>query len=134
MKARTLLTALFSTLILGAGCASQCVEPTPASAPADGEPRSAASWRQSYLMLGKETYEQSCMSCHGSGVGGAPAVGDRDSWSDRSPLWSAVLLEHAKSGYLGMPAKGGDPGLTERAVEAAGEYMLGETFPELPRD
>ena len=79
-------------------------------------------------------YEWACAACHAEGVDGAPRMGDRDAWSDRSPLWSAILLEHAKQGYLEMPAKGGHPYLSDRAVEAAGEYMLTKTFPELPRD
>ena len=92
------------------------------------------SWRSRYLELGRETYQAACASCHDEGKENTPAIGDRDAWSTRSPLWAAVLLEHAKSGYLDMPAKGGQPELTERAVEAAGEYMLCETFPELLRD
>jgi cytochrome c5 len=92
------------------------------------------SWRARYLELGRETYESVCASCHDAGKEGAPVKGDRESWSGRSPLWSAVLLEHAKSGYLEMPCKGGQVELSDRAVEAAGEYMLMETFPELLRD
>jgi cytochrome c5 len=92
------------------------------------------SWRSRYLELGRETYQTACASCHDKGTETAPAIGDRDAWSTRSPLWAAILFEHAKSGYLNMPAKGGKPELTERAVEAAGEFMLCETFPELPRD
>lgn len=92
------------------------------------------SWRDRYLALGRDTYEQVCASCHDKSADGAPAIGDRESWSNRSPLWSAVLFEHAKDGFVDMPAKGGQSDLTERAVEAAGEYMLSETFPELPRD
>ena len=97
------------------------------------------SWRDRYLELGRETYSVACASCHDDGKApegksGVPSLGDRESWSSRSPLWSAVLLTHAREGYLDMPASGGHPDLTERAVEAAGEYMLNETFPELPRD
>lgn len=92
------------------------------------------SWRSRYLELGRETYQWACASCHDEGTETAPAIGDRDAWSTRSPLWEAILFEHAKSGYLDMPAKGGKTELTERAVEAAGEFMLCETFPELPRD
>ena len=92
------------------------------------------SWRSRYLELGRETYQVACASCHDEGNETAPALGDRDAWSTRSPLWAAILLEHAKSGYLNMPAKGGQPQSTERAVEAAGEFMLCETFPELLRD
>lgn len=92
------------------------------------------SWRDRYLSLGRDTYEQVCASCHNESIDGAPAIGDRESWSNRSPLWSSVLFEHAKKGFLDMPAKGGQVDLVERAVEAAGEYMLSETFPELLRD
>jgi len=90
-------------------------------------------WRDRYLALGQLTYEEVCASCHAEGLDGAPATGDRTAWSTRSPLWSAILLNHAKDGYLDMPASGGHPELTEKAIEAAGEYMLSETFPELPR-
>lgn len=92
------------------------------------------SWRERYLQLGQETYQGNCSQCHDEGVDGAPVVGDEESWNGRSPLWSAVLLEHAKSGYLRMPAKGGCAELSTREVEAAGEYMLSVTFPNLPRD
>jgi len=92
------------------------------------------SWMARYLALGQETYLAACASCHDEGKDGAPVKGDRETWSNRSPLWSAMLLEHAKDGYLQMPAKGGQNELSGRAVEAAGEYMLNETFPELPRD
>ena len=94
----------------------------------------ADSWQARYFALGRETYDKACASCHDMKVPGIPGKGDRDSWTDRSPLWSAVLLEHAKRGFLEMPTKGGQPGLSDRAVEAAGEYMLCETFPEMLRD
>lgn len=94
----------------------------------------AESWRDLYLQLGKDTYQDACAVCHDEGDQGAPMIGDRQAWSDRSPLWSAVLIVHAKNGHLGMPAKGGCNALSERQVAAAGEYMLSETFPELPRD
>ncbi len=73
-----------------------------------------------------------CASCHDTGVAGAPRIGDDQSWSNRSPLWTAVLAEHAEDGYLGMPAMGGAEELSERAVQDAVEYMLSATFPEAP--
>ncbi len=91
-------------------------------------------WRERYLALGKDVFNWACATCHASEESNAPQLGDRDNWSDRSPLWSAVLLEHARQGYLEMPAKGGHPYLSDRAVQAAGEYMLGVTFPEKPTD
>ena len=109
-------------------------EGTPTGDQLTGKDYPAGSWRTRYLELGRETYEMACASCHDEGNGSTPVKGDRDSWSDRSPLWSAVLIEHAKNGYLGMPCKGGQAELSDKAVEAAGEYMLLQTFPELPRD
>jgi cytochrome c5 len=92
------------------------------------------SWRDHQYKLGQDIFNEVCAECHDKGKGAAPAIGDRESWVNRSPLWSAVLLQHAKNGYLDMPAKGGEPGLSDSEVEAAGEYMLSVTFPELPRD
>ena len=91
-------------------------------------------WRSDRQALGKATYAKACASCHEAGEGNAPRTGVREDWSERSDLWQAVLFNHAKAGYLEMPGKGGRPELTDEAVEAAVEYMLGLTFPELPRD
>jgi len=99
-----------------------------------GPDSTSPSWRERYLRLGEDTYQDNCAQCHDGGDDDAPVIGDRDAWSDRSPLWSSVLIVHAQNGYLGMPAKGGCDALSEREVAAAGEYMLSETFPELPRD
>ena len=100
----------------------------------DRQKEAVDSWRERRLEYGKEVYEQACASCHDEGVDGAPAIGDRQAWSERSPLWSAVLFEHSKAGYLKMPGKGDHEELTDRSVDAAGEYLLSVTFPELPLD
>lgn len=115
-------------------CAAYCA---PASSPALDETvqkEAVDMWRERRLAYGKEIYEQACASCHDEGVDEAPAIGDRQAWSQRSPLWSTVLFAHAKDGYLEMPAKGDRPELTEQAVDAASEYLLSITFPELPLD
>jgi cytochrome c5 len=91
-------------------------------------------WREDRVSLGKETYQSVCASCHESGVDGAPVTGNRDQWEKRSDMWQAVLFKHAKAGYLEMPGKGGQPDLSDEAVEAATEYMLGLTFPDRPAD
>ncbi len=75
-------------------------------------------------LSGQNVYNRVCAACHDGGLGGAPAVGDREAWARRSSFWVAVLEEHAREGYLGMPARGGDPALTDREVAAAVEYML----------
>jgi len=93
-----------------------------------------ATWREERIELGRQTYERACASCHETGEEEAPITGKRDDWAQRSDMWQAVLARHAKSGYLEMPGKGGQADLTDEAVDAATEYMLGRTFPELPRD
>ena len=130
---------LYWVLITAISCVTACsVDHNEVEAAQDqqaGQGYQEDSWRARYLALGRETYETACASCHDEDKGdSAPIKGNSDSWSTRSPLWSAVLLEHAKNGYLDMPTKGGKLELSDRAVEAAGEYMLHETFPELPRD
>ena len=83
---------------------------------------------------GEQAYEMVCASCHETGAGGAPVTGDADSWSGRSPLWEAVLVEHAENGYLAMPARGGATELPDAVVSRATEYMMLRTYPALPRD
>lgn len=123
-------------VLLGlAACSPEATESAgqaQSAAPAQREVRPA--WREDRMALGKDTYEQVCAACHETGEGGAPKTGDREQWEERSDMWQAVLFKHAKSGYLDMPGKGGQEELTDEAVEAAAEYMLVRTFPELPRD
>jgi cytochrome c5 len=83
---------------------------------------------------GRIAYEAKCASCHATGKNGAPATSNPEDWKNRSELWDAVLAEHAKSGYLGMPAKGGEPDTSDYDVEVAAEYMLNMAHPDFPQD
>ena len=85
-------------------------------------------------LSGETAYQEYCASCHDSGAQGAPIVGKHSDWTDRSKLWQAVLMDHAKTGYLDMPAKGGSPELSDKAVSAAVQYMLERTHQEMPGD
>ena len=131
MLCRTLLVI---ALFFFSACSAENNEATAAPAASEDQVEGAPSWREQRVALGRETYAASCASCHESGESGAPVTGSRDDWSGRSDMWQAVLFEHAKSGYLDMPGKGGQEDLSEEAVEAAAEYMLERTFPELPTD
>lgn len=86
------------------------------------------------MIDGLKVYTEVCSRCHDQGVDGAPVIGRKQDWEGRSNLWEAVLFEHAQSGYLGMPAKGGQQDLTEYDVGVAAEYMLTISHPELPQD
>lgn len=83
---------------------------------------------------GLRVYIAACARCHDSGVDGAPITGQTKQWSDRSQLWEAVLFEHANEGYLRMPGKGGNQALSGYDVNAAAEYMLNVSHPDLPED
>ncbi|MDJ0813057.1 MAG: c-type cytochrome [Woeseiaceae bacterium] len=122
-----MLRILMITLLLLAGCGQAGDDAAPSTTPVDFEPTDS-----SVQLAGKRAYEQACASCHEEGLDGAPRTGDRDAWTGRSWLWEAVLFEHAKDGYLDMPAKGGDESLDDAAVEMAAEYMLTRTFPDAP--
>jgi cytochrome c5 len=83
---------------------------------------------------GRESYQAACASCHDAGINDAPQTRNPQDWADRSNLWQGVLFEHAEKGYLKMPAKGGNKDVSAYDVDAAAEYMLTITHPEMPRD
>ena len=124
------LSVLSAALVL---TACQKNDETGGTATAEpGEDTKIAASVEDRLGLGREVYAEACAPCHETGAGGAPKTGDQNTWSGRSSMWTAVLSEHAKSGYLDMPSKGGDETLTDEGVAAATDYMLSKTFPELP--
>ena len=83
---------------------------------------------------GEAAYLEHCAGCHETGMLGAPREGNPADWEGRSKLWQGVLMEHAKTGYFDMPAKGGKTHLPDDIVDAAAEYMLEKTFPNRPQD
>ena len=83
---------------------------------------------------GRVAYEAACARCHETGIDNAPKTGNTHDWAGRSNLWDAVLSEHAQKGYLRMPAKGGSVDASEYDVNAAAEYMLTITHPDMPHD
>jgi len=93
---------------------------TPAAAPSAGQP-----------MDGKTVFQTVCSACHGSGIAGAPKVGDKAAWAPRIAQGVATLDKHAISGFQGksgvMPAKGGRPDVSDDAVKSAVEYMVSQS-------
>lgn len=83
---------------------------------------------------GEQAYQEHCAACHETGMLGAPREGEPEDWEGRSDLWQAVLMDHAKTGYFDMPARGGKSELPDDVVNAAAEYMLEITFPDRPED
>lgn len=83
------------------------VKVSAAAAPA--EPRS-----------GKQVTETVCAACHGAGVLGAIKIGDKAAWSAQSV---DAFTASAIKGKNAMPARGGDPSLSDAEVRVAVEYM-----------
>ncbi|MEX2523772.1 MAG: c-type cytochrome [Gammaproteobacteria bacterium] len=78
---------------------------------------------------GKEVYNGLCVSCHGTGLPGSPQMGNPDDWTDRIVKGKDTLYDHAINGFTGpeghlMPARGGNPALSDEEVKNAVDYML----------
>lgn len=80
------------------------------------------------LALGKSVFQKTCFACHGMGVAGAPKAGDKAAWAPHVAKGKATLYTHALHGFTGkkgvMPAKGGNPALSDTEVKSAVDYML----------
>lgn len=78
---------------------------------------------------GAVIYQNLCGACHNSGAGGAPMM-TKDAWAPRMAQGVDTLVKHAVEGFQGaagvMPAKGGNPSLTDEQVRAAVEHMVGQ--------
>lgn len=75
---------------------------------------------------GEEVYKAVCSMCHGAGLMNAPKFGDKDGWKARVAQGLDTLIEHAIKGFNSMPAKGGNPALSDNEVKSAVKYMANE--------
>ena len=73
---------------------------------------------------GKEIYNQSCAMCHAAGLANAPKLGDKAAWEPRLKAGKDGLVQSALKGKGAMPAKGGNPKLTDEQIGAAVDFML----------
>lgn len=77
---------------------------------------------------GKAIFGELCHACHEKGVAGAPIVGDKAAWAPRVAEGLDTLVKHAIDGFTGktgiMPAKGGNPALTDEQVKATVTWMV----------
>jgi len=74
---------------------------------------------------GKDVYNKTCALCHATGVAGAPKYGNAADWAPRLGAGTAKLYASALKGTAkGMPAKGGNPSLSDAEVKAAADYLL----------
>jgi len=79
---------------------------------------------------GSVIYGQLCTGCHTAGVAMAPKL-EKSAWAARIAQGKDVLHKHAIEGFNGpdggvMPARGGNPSLSDEQVIATVDWMLGQ--------
>jgi cytochrome c5 len=85
-----------------------------AAAPAAGE----------VVVDGPGVYNGLCAACHESGAAGAPIRGSEQMAARADEKGLEMLVSNAINGINAMPARGGNPALTDEQIQAAVEYML----------
>ena len=79
------------------------------------------------LEAGRQVWVGTCITCHSTGLGGAPLIGNRELWSPRIAKGLETLIQHATEGFYGkvgeMPARGGNQALSDDEVRAAVRFM-----------
>ena len=76
---------------------------------------------------GEEVVKAVCSVCHGAGVLGSPKIGDQAVWAPRIAQGYETLVQNAIKGIRMMPAKGGNPALTDAEVAGAVAYMANQS-------
>jgi len=98
------------------------------SAAAPQEPVKSALAVPSPSRDGQQVYQASCVACHGAGIASAPKVEDKGQWAKRIAKGVETLHASAVNGMQTsagvMPAKGGNPALSDAEVKAAVDYMV----------
>ena len=81
---------------------------------------------------GESIYNGLCVNCHGIAALAAmiPQTGDAAAWGPRIEKGIEVLYKNAINGYTGelgmMPAKGGNPALSDEEVKTAVDYIINQ--------
>lgn len=74
-------------------------------------------------LSGEQVYDQVCANCHSSGALGSPKFGSAADWGPRLSQGYETLLGHALSGIRSMPARGGEPDLSDLEVARGMVHM-----------
>ncbi|MGH8754919.1 MAG: c-type cytochrome, partial [Burkholderiales bacterium] len=76
---------------------------------------------------GEEVVKAVCSACHATGVLNAPKIGDKKAWATLLKNGEATLIKNAINGIRQMPARGGNPALSDNEVARATEYMASQS-------
>ncbi len=72
---------------------------------------------------GEQAYTKVCSACHGTGVNGAPKIGDHAAWGPRIAQGKDALYAHAIAGKGNMPARGGTT-WPDATIRMTIDYMI----------
>ena len=84
---------------------------------------------------GDEVVKGVCAMCHAAGLMNAPTIGNAEQWAPRIAQGYDTIVKNAINGVRSMPARGGNPDLTDAEVAEAVIVMAnasGANF-ELPK-
>jgi len=73
---------------------------------------------------GEQIVTQVCSMCHGAGLMSSPKLGNKTDWAPRIEQGVETLYNHAINGFNMMPARGGNPTLSDEEIQAAVDHML----------
>jgi len=79
------------------------------------------------MMTGEAVYAQTCKTCHEAGIAGAHKVGDKAAWAKVVAQGDKLSYQHAIAGIRAMPARGGNPDLTDDEVKRAVAFMVNQS-------
>lgn len=83
-----------------------------AAAPSDG-PKS-----------GEQIVQTVCGACHTAGLLNSPKTGDKAAWAPRIAQGMEMLYKSSINGKNLMPARGGNPALSDDEMKAAVDYLV----------
>lgn len=75
---------------------------------------------------GEQVYA-TCGSCHATGLLNSPKTGSDADWKTRAAIGLDALVTSAINGKGGMPARGGDPSITDKEIRSAILFMTKDT-------
>ncbi|CAG0911338.1 unnamed protein product [Cyprideis torosa] len=73
---------------------------------------------------GEKIYRGICFSCHDTGIADAPKLGDKATWEPRIAAGTELLYNNSINGKGVMPARGGNPALSDDEIKAAVDWMV----------
>lgn len=76
---------------------------------------------------GEQVYTAVCAACHANGLLNSPTIGDKVAWAPRAAAGLSALVTSAINGIGSMPARGGDPSVTDAEIRSAILHMTKDT-------